>query len=58
MSLFRTFAMLGSAVLAVLFFYSIGYAIATRETLPALMGVGYLAVSIALAFLQQRIGKA
>jgi len=56
MSLFRTLAMLTTAVLVVFFFYCIGFALAQHHVRPVITGVASLAVAAVLLFLQLRVG--
>jgi hypothetical protein len=57
MSIFRTIAMLASAVLGVAFFYAVGFAIAEHHVQPVFIGIGCLIAAAALVFLQLRFGR-
>ena len=56
MSLFRSIAMLTTAVLVVFFFYCIGFALAEHHFRPVLVGVASLIGAAVLVILQMRVG--
>ena len=56
MSFFRSIVLLASVALAVAFALFFGYSLSTRHAMPFIIGAGFLAASIALVFLQSRVG--